>query len=198
MTVLTRAAVSVLSLVIGSNAEVWAQAGIGIDKIPPNGPVERCTSEVVPKSEPLWFKAETIANEYPTKENKELAGWCNVAERSFSKAIENQMRRGTSNARKACCTFLVNSEGNIQDAFIYSYDDKLSREFALELVKTVGTLPVIPTVPAYLQNSRRLNICVNYPRVELLVDFHDTADDAKFFQRMKANLKINQDVKQHR
>lgn len=125
-----------------------------------------------------------------------MASWCNLAERSFSTAIENQMQRVTSKARKACCTFLVNSEGNIQDAFIYSYDDKLSREFALDLVKTVGTLPVIPTVPAYLQNSRRLNICVNYRRVELLVDFHDTANDAKFFQRIKANLKNNQDVKQ--
>jgi hypothetical protein len=154
-----------------------AQAGLGTEE---ESTTAKCIGEIVPDGDPLWFKPQEVAEAYPTRENIRLSHWCLKVIEEIRIKVQSRKEWGPQ-IKDIRCAFLITRKGQLQQPLIFSSGSREAEKF-ISSVKFENGRYLNP--PTYL-DRRRLSICLNYPRVELYVDFHDPNKDQIYFQRLE-------------
>jgi len=152
----------------------FAQFGVGSVREPDELSICHIS---IPDYQPLWLRPSSVAKHFPTKENIELSSWCEKVQRYLLRKIQSEPEWNESLARTKCA-FLINSRWCADDILVNSAADVKSKSC---ISKILAKANCFREIPDDLKN-RRLCLSLNYPRIELLVDFHDPQKDKKYFE----------------
>jgi hypothetical protein len=160
-------------------APAWASEPKTIDQLASSQSV--CLQ---PDAWPVWLKPDWVSKENPTAENNSLVSWCNDIEKQLNQMIQNK-EGWNSKVNQISCTFLVTSDGELQDPYIWSSADVSIEPF----VNSVFSQPLRFAKPPAVLKNRRLNLELNYPKIKLFLDFNETGtldEREKYFNYVRS------------
>jgi hypothetical protein len=119
-----------------------------------------------PDAWPVWLKPEWVSKKQLNQMIQNKEGW-------------------NSKVNQISCTFLVTSDGELQDPYIWSSADVSIEPF----VNSVFSQPLRFAKPPAVLKNRRLNLELNYPKIKLFLDFNETGtldEREKYFNYVRS------------